>query len=185
MLIIARAPVSTLAGAISPLLGRFAPGEKTRVLKPLDEYLDARGETRRAKVTARLLAEFACGGFALAVLGALVLIDEVVRSRTNEIGIRRALGAPARSVVLLASRETFVAAIVGVVAGTFAGARFGPVVAVWMKGSISSRFLPVTSVSPSIIVATALGLALLTAAATALRATRAARLDPAIALRIE
>jgi putative ABC transport system permease protein len=161
------------------------PREAFTFLGPLASFLDDRGEIARGTYTTNLLIGFSFGGFLLAILGAIVLIDEIVRTRTSEIGIRRALGAQSAELVLLASRETFAAGVAGVVAGSLVGLKFGPVVATWMKANSFSRMLPPPTISYSLTMATVLTLITLLAIGTAARALRAARLDPAVALRIE
>jgi putative ABC transport system permease protein len=164
---------------------RVTPGEKIGYIGPLANFLDGRGEIERGTFTTNLLISFSVGGFILALLGAIVLIDEIVRTRTSEIGIRRALGAPSPGLVLLASRETFTSGMAGVIAGSLIGLKLGPVVATWMKANPTSRMLPPPSISYALLIATVLTLLALLAIGTAARALRAARLDPAVALRSE
>jgi putative ABC transport system permease protein len=171
------------ARALTMALTRAAPGETFRRLEPLGLFLDGAHEVDRSRATTQLLIQFSVAGFLLALVGAMVLIDDVVRSRTSEIGIRRALGAQSPSLVLLASRETFIAGAIGVLAGVGVGMRLGPVVAGWMKGSTRERFLPHVELSAPVLIGVAVLLLLLIAGGTALRALRAARLDPMVALR--
>jgi putative ABC transport system permease protein len=173
--------IPALRAAVDPLSRR----DDSKYIGPLAGFLDSRGEIARGAYTTNLLIGFSVGGFVLAILGAIVLIDEIVRTRTSEIGIRRALGAQSGTLVLLASRETFTAGVAGVIAGSLVGLKLGPVVATWMKGSSSSRMLPPPTISYGLVVATVLTLLTLLAIGTAGRALRAARLDPATALRLE
>jgi cell division protein FtsX len=171
------------ARALTMALTRAAPGETFGRLEPLGPFLDGTHEVDRSRATTQLLIQFSVAGFLLALVGAMVLIDDVVRSRTSEIGIRRALGAQSPGLVLLASRETFIAGAIGVLAGVGVGMRLGPVVAGWMKGSGPERFLPHVELSAPVLVGVAALLLLMIAGGTALRALRAARLDPMVALR--
>jgi putative ABC transport system permease protein len=177
--------VEAVAPQIRAVVARSAPGEDFKYLGSLARYLDVYGEIELGEFTTNLLIGFSVGGFILALLGAIVLIDEVVRNRTSEIGIRRALGAQSASLVILASRETFVAGMAGVVAGSLVGLRAGSFVATWMKANPVARLLPPPTVSYALVAATAVTLLILLAVGTAARAIRAARLDPAVALRIE
>ena len=161
---------------------RAAPREEFKYIGPLANFLDGRGEVASGIYTTNLLIAFSVGGFALAILGAIALIDEIVRMRTSEIGIRRALGAPSLGLVLLAGRETFIAGFAGVIAGSLIGLKFGPFVALWMKASPFGR---TTTIDFGVVVSSLLTLLALLAIGTAARAMQAARLDPAVALRLE
>jgi hypothetical protein len=183
--ILLRNPSPDAATRLTAMLGRVAPDEKFSDLLPLARYIDWRGEIDRAGFTTRLIGQFAIAGFLLALIGAVVLIDEVVRSRTIEIGIRRALGAQSASLVRLASRETFIAGMIGVIVGTIVGGRFGAVVSSWMRATplFEERVLAPITLSWTLMVGAPSLLLLLIAIASALRALRAARLDPMEALR--
>ena len=61
----------------------------------------------------------------------------------------------------------------------------GPFVATWMKANPVAHVLPSPAISYGLVVATVLTLLALLAIGTAARALRAARLDPAVALRID
>lgn len=161
------------------------PGEEFTSLLPATEFLDGRGELRRGATTRNLLIVFALVGFALAVIGAAVMIDEIVRGRTNEIGIRMALGARAASLITLVSREQVIGGAAGAMFGTLAGVKLGPLLAIWMKGSTIPRFRQPPPVSYELAAATLILLVMLIAAMCALRGMRAARLNPVDALRAE
>jgi putative ABC transport system permease protein len=161
------------------------PGEKYRYFGPAAEMLDGRGEVRRGAFARNLLVSFAALGFLLALVGTAVLIDEIVRTRTNEIGIRRALGAQSQSLVALVTRESMTAGVAGAMFGAFAGLRLGPVVAGWMRASVIVRIQGPAPIDYGLATATTLGLLLLIAAGCALRGMRAAALDPVVALRVE
>jgi ABC-type antimicrobial peptide transport system permease subunit len=132
----------------------------------------------------RVLFAFSVCGLVLGLAGAMILIDDVVRSRTTEFGIRRALGAPGLSLIKLASAETLIAGVSGVIVGGLIGARFGPVASVWLKGTSLGKLIPAASMDWRLVAASVVGLALILLIGTTLRALRAARLDPAISLRV-
>jgi putative ABC transport system permease protein len=168
--------------ALQRLLDRVAPGEKFDHVESLSQRLDYRGYVEKGASTMRLLFAFSVCGLVLGLVGAMLLIDEVVRSRTTEFGIRRALGAPGASLIRLASAETLMAGVSGVLLGGLIGARFGPVASAWLKGS--GKFMPLVGADWRMVAATIIGLAAVMAAGTFVRALRAAQLDPAIALRV-
>jgi putative ABC transport system permease protein len=99
----------------------------------------------------------------------------VVGQRTQEIGVRMALGAPRARVLLDVLREGMTTALIGTVVGG-AGAWF---IGLAMKGMIYGveRFDPIAFV---IVAVTLLGSALV---ACLVPARRAASVDPIVALR--
>lgn len=175
--------LANVSATLEGLLRRAAPGEKFARLLPLRNYLDMRGEMQRGEETMQLLFGFAVCGLILGIIGAIILIDDVVRSRTTEFGIRRALGAPVRNLITLASRETILAGLGGIIVGGLVGARFGPFVSGWLKATMMGRRSPPPTPDWALVAGIVVGLALLLVAGTALRALRAAKLDPAVALR--
>ncbi|MGH9625637.1 MAG: FtsX-like permease family protein, partial [Bryobacteraceae bacterium] len=100
-----------------------------------------------------------------------------VRQRTQELGIRMALGAQAADVRKLVIGQGMRVAIIGVLIGT--GASFG------LTRLIASMLFGVKAWDPTIFVCVPILLALIALLAVWLPARRAARIDPAIALRYE
>jgi len=129
----------------------------------------------------QLLAE-ACTAFAalavtIASIGLFGLLSYSVARRTNEIGIRIALGAQRAAVVSLVMRESIAMVAAGVAIGLAAVAGAGRLIASLLYGLSPSD--PAT-----IVAATAVMLAV-SAFAGYLPARRAARVDPMVALRCE
>jgi len=118
-----------------------------------------------------ILASLALGLSMLGVYGAAAY---AAAQRRREIGIRVALGARPRSVVLLFVRRSMSLASIGMVVGTlgaFAGSR-----------ALSAR-LGVPGLNAVLLLGTALVLGAATAAATYFPSRRAARVDPLVTLR--
>ncbi len=123
-----------------------------------------------------------CGFFgALAVLLAAIglygVISYTVAQRTNEIGIRMALGAQRRSVVRLILGEVAILIAIGVVVGTgltLAGSKAASSLLFGLKARD-----PIT-LALAVVILAAIGFA-----ASFLPARRASRLDPMVALRYE
>lgn len=122
------------------------------------------------------------GGFslvavALGMLGVYGLMTYTVTQRTREIGIRMALGA----------REAQVAAMVvrRAIALTAAGLGLGLALAMAAARWLSTLLFGVTAADPVALVGTCVLLAAAAVAASYAPARRAARVDPAMALRSE
>src|SRR5262249_1871820 len=113
----------------------------------------------------------------LASIGLFGLMSYSVARRTNEIGIRMALGARSADVLSLVMRESMAMVAVGVaigLAGALAASRF---VATLLFGLAPTDPLPT---APAVGVMT-----LVSAFAAYLPARGAARVDPMVALRYE
>jgi predicted permease len=169
------AGAGSAAAALSKELDRQDASLPTFSEAPLEARL---GELLLAeRLTMTLLALFGALSLALAAVGIYGVVAFSVGQRTREIGIRIALGASRRDVLLLILREGL--APVG------AGAAFG-VAGAWAFGRlISTSLFGVGGGDPLTLAAV---LALLAAAAVfacLLPARRAARLDPMRALRYE
>jgi putative ABC transport system permease protein len=117
------------------------------------------------------------GGLAvlLATIGLYGVIAYMVAQRTNEIGIRMALGAGRGDVLRLILREAGMLLAGGLVLGTM--------LALLAARAIESLLFGVHSNDPMTLVAAASALAAVALAASYLPARRAARLDPTVALR--
>ena len=128
-----------------------------------------------------LSSVFGLVALALICIGLSGLMAFTVSRRTAEIGIRMALGASRSSVRWLVARQALAIVLTGLAIG---------VLVAWVTGRLAARQLSsllyeVTATDP-ITIAAAIGvLALVTIGAGSLPARRAARIDPAMALRIE
>ena len=142
--------------------------------------------TQTAAIEARLsqerlyaVAYTAFGGLAtlLAAIGLFGLASYTVTRRTNEIGIRMALGAPSTGIAWMVLRESLVLVAAGVAAGIGTVLLAGRFVASLIHGLAPTD--PVTIVQAIVVLA---GIA---AVAGYLPARRAVRVDPLIALQDE
>jgi ABC-type antimicrobial peptide transport system permease subunit len=113
----------------------------------------------------------------LGIVGIYGVISYVATQRTREIGIRIALGAAQRDVTRLFLRQGLLLAIAGVAVGMVAAAG--------VTRFMASLLFGITPVDPLTYVAVALGLGGTAVLASYLPALRAARVDPAVALRWE
>src|SRR4030095_11702486 len=72
---------------------------------------------RQEKLIAQLVSFFGLLALVLAAVGLYGIMSHAVVRRTNEIGIRMALGAERRNIVLMVLRESMVLVLVGVIIG--------------------------------------------------------------------
>jgi predicted permease len=126
---------------------------------------------------AQIGSAFSLFALLLACIGLYGVMSYAVTRRTNEIGIRMALGARGADVVRMVMNETMLLVVVGVTIGLAA--------ALTTTRLISSLLFGMTSNDPLTIVLAASLLILVAGLAGYLPARRAARVDPMIALRCE
>ncbi|HXT17012.1 MAG TPA: ABC transporter permease [Gemmatimonadaceae bacterium] len=164
---------ASLAGALRRQLASIDPHLATNEIHTLDAAVN-RSVSPRKFFTA-LLGGFTVFALCLALLGIYGVISYTVTHRTQEIGVRMALGATPGVVQARIIRETLRLAVVGVVIGT-AGA--------WIAGQTLSGFLfGVTPADPVTYVAMVCVLFAVAIVSGYVPARRASRIDPVVALR--
>ena len=141
-------------------------------VRTMDDVVANSLGTRR--VSMQLFAVFAIAALLLAAIGIYGVMAYSVTQRTQEIGIRMALGAQKSDVLALVIRQGMTLTVIGVVvglAGAFALTRV-----------IANLLFGVAATDPLTFVAIPLLLLFVALVACYLPARRAARLDPTIAL---
>jgi predicted permease len=133
----------------------------------------------RPRFLTLLLSMFSMLSLVLAALGIYGVISYSVAQRTNEIGVRMALGAQTTDVIRLVGLAGLRLAVAGTLLGA-AGA-----LALTRTLSASGLLFGVSAVDPSTFLAMAGALFLVTMLACYIPAHRASRVDPLIALRYE
>jgi ABC-type antimicrobial peptide transport system permease subunit len=113
----------------------------------------------------------------LGVVGIYGVISYIATQRTREIGIRMALGAAQRDVSSLFLRHGLVLAAIGIAVGLAGAAGLTRLMASMLYG--------VSALDGVTYVAVGVGLGATAMLASYLPAVRAARVDPAVALRFE
>ena len=131
----------------------------------------------RERMIALLSSYFGLLALLLASIGLYGVMSYAVVRRTNEIGIRVALGADRRDVLALVLRETMLPVISGIAIGLPA--------AVASARLIRDQLFEVGPGDPWTMCIAAVAIAGVAALASYLPARRAARVDPMIALRYE
>ena len=129
------------------------------------------------RLTSMLLALFAGLALLITAAGISGVIAFLVSQRTQEIGIRMALGARRSGVLLMILRQGMALAATGLVAGLAAALAFG--------GVMRDFLFEVRPADPLTLAAVSLVLLAAAAAACLLPARRATRVEPIIALRNE
>ncbi|PYQ73836.1 MAG: hypothetical protein DMG04_12470 [Acidobacteria bacterium] len=135
------------------------------------------GAVARQSFNMVLLSIFAGAALVLAAIGIYGLMSYSVEQRTQEIGIRMALGANRATMLKTVLREGMTLAIVGVAIGL--------VLAYGLTRLLASLLFGVKTSDPFTFVAVAGVLTIVAATAAFIPARRATTIDPAIALRYE
>jgi ABC-type lipoprotein release transport system permease subunit len=129
------------------------------------------------QVTTRALVAFAAVALLLATLGIHGLVAYSVAQRTREIGIRMALGAEAKSVLLLVTQRGLWLAAVGIA--------FGLAGSMALSSAIRAILYGTSPTDPAVFTGSALLLASVVVVASYLPARHATRVDPMNALRVD
>jgi ABC-type antimicrobial peptide transport system permease subunit len=124
-----------------------------------------------------LLTIFGAAGLLMAAIGVYGILSYSVEQRTQELGIRMALGAQASHLRRMVIGQGMALALIGVVIGIGG--------ALWLTRFLASFLFGVKAMDPVVFVATPLLLTLVALIATWIPARRATRVDPMAALRLE
>jgi putative ABC transport system permease protein len=161
--------------AITDQLRQASGGFPVARVRPMTEVVGQ--STARQDFNMLLLTIFGASALTLAAIGIYGLMAYSVEQRTQEMGIRMALGADRSRIRSLVVWHGMRLAIVGVIIGI--GAAFG------LTRFIASFLFGVKTWDPLVFVTVPIVLSLVALLAVWMPATRASRLDPQQALRIE
>jgi ABC-type antimicrobial peptide transport system permease subunit len=134
-------------------------------------------ELRPWQLGARLFTGFGALALIVAAVGVYSVIAYAVSQRTNEGGIRIALGAATRNIVIMVLGEGLRIVTVGVLLGLTGALALGKV--------LSALLYAVGPRDSVVLIGASVTLSLTAILACAIPAMRAARVDPMIALRSE
>jgi len=151
------------------------PNLRLYYASPVDERM--REDVTEQRLLAQLSSFFGGLALLLAVTGLYGVISYTTSLRTNEIGIRMALGAPSGAVLRMVLRESLGLLVAGIALG-------GAIAFVALR-VLSSRLFGLSATDPGTFAAAALVLALAVVVAGYLPARRAARVSPLEALHEE
>jgi putative ABC transport system permease protein len=165
----------SMARAIENELRQASGGLPVARTRTMDEIIVQ--STARSNFNMLLLTVFAGSALLLAVIGIYGLIAYSVQQRTQEIGIRLALGADGPRVRNMVIGQGMRLALVGVAIGV--ASAFG------LTRILASFLFGVTARDPMVFISVPLILSVIALVAVWLPARRAARVDPAVALRYE
>jgi putative ABC transport system permease protein len=164
-----------LAAPIRAALTAIDKNQPIHSFKPLEAEVSELVAPQR--FTTMLLAGFAAMAALLAGLGIYGVMSYAVTQRTQEIGIRMALGAQTRDVMKVVMRQGVILTVAGVTIGLTASLAITRV--------ISDLLFGVEATDPATLVAITLLLLVVALVACFIPARRATRVDPIVALRYE
>ena len=164
-----------LAGPAQDAVRALDPGLPVAHLQTMEQAIHQ--SMARPRFLTLLVLLFAAVALALAAVGTYGVLSYSVEQRTQEIGVRMALGAEVRGILGMVLRQGL-----GLVA---AGLALGLGFAVALRRVLASVLFGVSPTDPLTFAGVAAFLAFAAAAACYLPARRAARVAPAVALRHE
>ena len=163
-----------MAGALRAALGRVEKNAAISGVAPLEQQLGTYLTQRRFQTS--LLTGFSVVALLMAAVGIYGLIQYSVAMRTQEIGLRIALGAEAGHIFRTILGEGLTLSLTGVALG---------LVGAWWLGRVGSSLLSgVTASDPLTFTTVSLLLTAVATAACYFPARRAMTVDPTVALRV-
>jgi len=163
------AAATTIRSALKPLDPNVGPKE----FRSVQQLVDKATSPRRFVVM--MLAGFSGFALILAALGIYAVISYSVQQRTQEIGIRMALGASARNLQAHIILQTLILAGIGLIIGLG-----GSLI---MTRSLAALLFGVNSYDPASFIGTVIVLVVVATIAGYFPARRASQIDPINALR--
>jgi len=164
---------ATLSRAITEAVHEVDRNQVVTDIRTLEEMKSTSAASTRLRTT--LLAVFASLALLLSAIGIYGVISYTVAQRTHELGVRAALGAPARALVGMVVRNGMTLTLIGLVLG-FGGA-------IGLTRLLGTLLFGVGPRDPFTLGGSAAILATVALLACYIPARRAARMDPLVALR--
>jgi predicted permease len=170
-------PPESIAALVQERVHELAPTLPVSQVQTMQEALQGVNGFLFFRLGAQLTAVMGILGLILAVVGVYSVASYAAAQRTQEIGIRMAVGAAPRDILKMVLRQGFGVAAIGIVVGlaaAFAGTRV-----------LADQFYGVSPSDPLTYVGVALLLIAVALFACGVPAYRATRVSPLVALHIE
>jgi ABC-type antimicrobial peptide transport system permease subunit len=175
LMLVTSGPPGTIEPQLTKAVAEVDPNLTIVSVKTMRQQVESRFDQERA--VASLAGLFGGVALLLAAVGLYGVTAYSVAQRTNEIGVRMALGADRRRVIDLVLRSAFARVAIGLVVGVPLAVAAGRL--------ISTELYGVTFWDPFALSVACAALALSAFCAAIIPAARAARLSPIKALRTE
>lgn len=177
MLVRTKVPPLTVLRAIREKVHQAdADQQVARNVRDLDRWITTQPEWEQSHLVTTLFAGFAILALALAAIGLYSVISYAVAQRTGEFGIRMALGAARKDVLLMVFRSAVMSVGGGVVAG------LGLTIAL---NRVLTRLIQGSALDALVLAAVVLLLVATASLSCFVPARRASSIDPVVALRYE
>jgi len=165
----------TLVSSMTAALREASGGLPVAHVRTMEE-IEARNIARQ-RFNMLLLTVFGVAGMLMAAIGVYGVMSYSVQQRTQELGVRMALGAQAKNLRNMVVAQGMVLTLIGVLVGTGGS--------LWLTHFLRSFLFGVRALDPLVFVATPLLLLAVALISVWSPAVRATRVDPMTALRIE
>ncbi|HTG28293.1 MAG TPA: ABC transporter permease [Methylomirabilota bacterium] len=175
IMLVTNTPTGTLEPLLTRALADADPNMTITSIRTMQQQVELSFDQERA--VASLAGLFGIGALLLAAVGLYGVTAYTVNQRTNEIGVRMALGADRLKVIHLVLRGAFKRVLVGLLLGL--------PLAVGAGRLISAQLYGVSSWDPLALAVAAGALAICSFFAAIIPASRAASISPMQALRME
>ena len=175
VLLVTRNSPGTLEPVLSRIFAEVDPNLTITSIRTMEQQVEMRFDQQRA--VASLATLFGVVALILAGVGLYGLTIYTVAQRTNEIGVRMALGADRTTVIRFVLRDAFTRVAIGLLIGI--------PLAIGAGRLIASQLYGVASWDPVALSAAVISLGACACVAAIIPANRAASLEPMQALRIE
>ncbi|MGB6431442.1 MAG: ABC transporter permease [Candidatus Acidiferrales bacterium] len=177
ILVKSQAPPLSLLHAVREQLAAVNPEQQTYSTdEDLESWVSDQPEWQQEHLAAWVFGAFSLLALALAAVGLYSVVSYTVTQRTNEFGIRMALGAQRGHVLRIVFSSTFASVGSGILAGLALTLAMNKLLANWAEGNARD---------PIILLAGALLLSGVAGIACAIPARHASKIDPMTALRCE